>query len=348
MTNSSKTIVNATEKVMVLTSAAIFAVWSVTLFLHAGFAAIIGVVHAVFFLGGLYIVGSATRTITWPALVTFFSLGITCGSIDTLLLQALSSIGINETNFLRSIFVAAFDEVLMLLPLLLFIWKRPSSLCLLGVTDILLIAAACATGFGFAERVFAIQNVPSLSWLPLMPFSGIQTTPRDGNWLINTHGVLGAIAGVSIGVSLLWRKFDRTIAFLIASVGVAYGFADHAIIGSLARDSSGFISNSLAFMIARGWITLYVFLLGVLAAVAFDSYIIYRKMPAKCKPLSNQGKSYSVDWWKTQLEMRSIAFSAFRYKCLSSPEARAALANPTLAVLSSLVKRYKRLHPESV
>ncbi len=80
-------------------------------------------------------------------------------------------------------------------------------------------------------------------------------------------------------------------------------------------------------------------------AVLVDAYVIYLKMPARVKPLANQGSAYSRQWWSTRLEMRAVAFAAFHY-AHDSGAARSALAGPSLAVLSSLVKRDKKLHPD--
>jgi hypothetical protein len=245
---------------------------------------------------------------------------------------------------LRPLAVALIDITFMLAPLLLLLRRAGAALCLIGATDVLLMAAACGTGYGLVEHAFVIHRVPSVSWLWWMPLSGVAGTPRDAEWLINSHGVLAAIAGVTVGLAVLFRHRQKA-AWVLGASGAAYCLADRLILGSLGHEAGNKFVQGLALMLGWGWLTLWLFFAAVALAVCVDAYVIYGKMPPRVKPLANQGSAYSRQWWLTQLEMRAVAFAAFHYGH-DSGAARSGLAGPSLAVLSSLVKRYKKLHPD--
>ncbi|HEY9871402.1 MAG TPA: hypothetical protein V6D08_19750 [Candidatus Obscuribacterales bacterium] len=318
--------------------------WAGIIVVHAGGGAFISFWHALLFLTALTIAGSATRTIGWPALTLMFCWGAFSGSLALLVLQLIDVIGMGFNSPLRVPAVALIDEAFMLAPLIWLLWRSRAWWGLLGVTDVLLMAAACGTGFGFVEHAFVIHRVPSVSWLWWMPLSGIATTPRDAVWLINSHGVLAALAGATIGAGLLLRHKGKP-AWILAASGAAYGLVDRLILGNLGHDAGSPFGQGLAFMLGWGWLTLWLFFAGVALAVLVDAYIIYLRMPARVKPLGNQDSPFSGQWWSTQLEMRALAFAGFRYSHASAA-GRSVLAGRALAVLSSLVKRYKKLHPE--
>jgi hypothetical protein len=319
-------------------------IWAGIIVLYAGAGAFVSLWHACFFLAALTLVGSATRTIGWRALALLFCWGAFTGSLALLLLQLVDFIGIRFDNPLRVLAVALIDEGFMLAPLLLLLWRSQAWWGLVGITDVLLMAAACGTGFGFVEHAFVIHRVPSVSWLWWMPLSGIATTPRDAVWLINGHGLLAGLAGATIGAGLLLRHKGKS-ALILAASGAAYGLIDRLVLGGLGHDAGSSLAQGLALMLGWGWLTLWLFFAAVALAVLMDAYVIYIKMPAKVKPLANQGAPFSSEWWATQLEMRALAFAGFRY-AHGSGSGRSLLARRTVAVLSSLVKRYKKLHPE--
>lgn len=324
----------------------LLAVWAGIMLYTTSGAAFFSVWAGLFFLGILMLAGSGTRTVTHQVLLRLFFGGVFCASIAYFLLMGLSLIGIGYSSPIRPLAVAIVDGALMLAPLFLLLRRVGVGILLLGATDLTLMAAACGTGYGFIEHAHIAHRMPSVHFLAWLPLSGIATTPRDGTWMLNTHGVLCGLAGATLGLGLLFSSKGKP-ALILGASGFVIAFLDHLFIGNLAHDWSGAIALVLAAIVGWGWLTLGLFIAVVICAIAVDAYIINKKTPERVRPLAGQGASFTKDRWDTQLEMRAVAFGAFQHGRRTG-SAVTKLNKAIFAVVGSLVNRYKRLHPEFV
>ncbi len=286
------------------------------------------------FMGLLLLAGSGTRTVTHKALLALFFAGVFCATIAYLLLTAISFVGIGYSNPLRPLAVAIIDGALMLAPLLFVLRRAGAGIWMIGATDLMLMAAACGTGYGFVEHSYIAHRMPSVHWLAFMPMSGIANTPRDGTWLLNSHGLLCALSGATLGLGLLFSNKGK-MAWILALSGFVIALLDHLFIGILAHNWD----SPIGMLVGNGWLTLGLFFIAAVCAIAVDAWIINKTMPARIKPLQTD--------WGSQLELRAVTFGLFQRET-KIESAKKKLDRSILAVLQALVTRYKALHPEFV
>lgn len=321
-------------------------VWAGIMLFTTGGAAFFSAWAAFFFIGVLMLAGSGTRTVTHRVLLQLFFGGMFCSAIAYLLLMGVSFIGIGYSNPIRPLAVAIVDGALMLAPLLFALRRAGIGILLLGATDLMLMGAACGTGYGFIEHAYVAHRMPSVHFMAWLPLSAIATTPRDGTWLLNSHGVLCGLAGATLGLGLLFSSKGKP-AWILGASGFVIALLDHFFIGNLAHNWSDTIALGLATLVGWGWLTLGLFIAAVVCAISTDAYIVNKKTPERVRPLANQGAPFTKDRWDTRLEMRALAFAAFQHDNRAG-SAVTKLNKAIFAVLGSLVSRYQRLHPEFV
>lgn len=226
---------------------------------------------------GLAVVTSVTRTLTLMDLIQPFCLGgamLALGVLAGAIFDATVGTGTSRS---RALGIPLVEEVLKIAPVLWFLWGRRHAQALtVGATDILLLAAACGIGFGWVEDAFIRHNkgwTGSLAWLPTSETYG----DRHGTYLIAGHGAWTALAGLTLGFALILRR-PRLPMIGLAASGWLWSVIDHGRnnYGNAYRDA---LTSTLNFVTGSGWLTAYLLLLGICAAIALDFYFAYIALP---------------------------------------------------------------------
>lgn len=187
-----------------------------------------------------------------------------------------ASLGVGNGR-LRLFAIPMLEEILKITPLLWWLWRRRRGQALtMGVSDVMLLAVALGTGFGWAEGAFIRHHkgwTGSLGWLPTTEMYG----DRHGTYLIAGHGVWTGLAGITIGIALLLRRPRLPMALLAAS-GWLWAVMDH-VRNNYANHHRDALAATLNIITGHGWVTAYLFAIGVASALAVDFYLEFAAIP---------------------------------------------------------------------
>jgi RsiW-degrading membrane proteinase PrsW (M82 family) len=302
------------------------AVWLILMFRNTGEGGIEALWTAVEFVAVLVLVGSLTRTVSirlayWAFLMGGFMMGI-----------AYVGARMAPTDATRDFIVPPMEETLKMIPILWILWRgRKSQIWLMGATDFVLLAAASGAGFGMVEDAYIRHRRGwgggSLNWLPL--------TELSGGRLIAGHAIWTALAGVTLGLALLlWNrvKWSRSLA----PAGIVLSALDH-ISNNYGVGSTGPFASFLKGVMADGYLTLYLFLIGVAIAIGFDLYAIHRERPKlpECElPKVKGGMNGLKNQWAFLVDRRALAYVLFRSRGAST------LTRGNLLCLATIIDQF--------
>jgi RsiW-degrading membrane proteinase PrsW (M82 family) len=284
------------------------AVWLVATLAQTGAGGVMAIWTGMLFMLELILLSSATRTISIGAMATIFCAGGLMFGVAVLGGEALLLLDPDRGAALRRFTVPILEESLKLLPVLYYLWRgRKNTTWTMGMTDVLLLATACGAGFSLLEdaHILAHGDVNRLAWLP--------TTNILGGQMIASHAIWTGLAGATIGLALLLRSRGRT-ALAIGAAGYCWAILDHAQ-NNYRNRFHNFFSTALSGVTADGWMSVYLFVIAGMAAIAFDSYIIHGTL-AKF-PLKLPLRGGPVGWWSAWRfinNKRAFAFLAYQYR----------------------------------
>ncbi len=314
---------------------------SLTLF-QTGSAGLVALWASFGFLVEMIVITSATRTIRLNQVATFYCLGGAMMTVVWLIDSGFTMIEPNGNAVSRKLFTPFLEESLKLAPVVFYLWRqRRARARSWGASDILLLAAASGAGFGLVEDA-SIQHDfgrwHPVSWLP--------TTAVSGASLTVGHQIWTSIAGATLGLALLWRP-RKPFAYLLGAGGLLWSMLDH-FRNNFEVGHSGFVVNFLNFVGAHGWISLYLFVLGVIAVVGSDLYAVRGMLSSRPqlrlkggKPPAIHGEGHSLKaLWVYLLDRRALAYVLFRCRRSSG------LACKNLALLAAVLER-RLLRPSS-
>jgi RsiW-degrading membrane proteinase PrsW (M82 family) len=244
-------------------------------------------------LGGLFVLSAPTRTVTIGQLIQPLCLGGAMLGVAVLAGMIFDATIVPGAGRLRDLTIPLVEEVIKIIPVLWILWReRNGRAQTLGVTDLLLMAAACGIGFGVVEEAFIRHNEGWSRPLWWLPTSEIIRRPDGGTQLIVGHGVWTGLAGLTLGFALLLRRPRMTMT-TVGTSGLVWSFIDHAgtNYGSAYRDAFG---ATLRFVNGDGWVTAYLFLVVVVAAIFLDFYLLHfshRKLPEAKLPRPHVNQS---------------------------------------------------------
>lgn len=293
------------------------------------------------------VVTSLTRSVSLHRLAMAFLFG--GGAMGLMLLLGAPLGGLSSS--LRPLITVPLEEILKFLPLLamLFIGRSFSTWCL-GATDLLLTGACLGAGFAFAEDAYshAAANIPlsNLSvWLP--------SSELVNGRVISGHGVWTGLAGAVLGLAWLLRRQGK-LWLLLAPLGFVASMVDHLAL-NMSRNSAAeiaWLSSTLNFLSAGGYLPLILFLLALLATTAVDLYLQFKCLPAarEFRMPSRKDRSESLTaLWDCVLDLRRLCYAYCRYVRLESPAKRPNSLSMAVALLSKrLVNRYLAAEPVKV
>jgi RsiW-degrading membrane proteinase PrsW (M82 family) len=292
------------------------AFWLILMLINTGTGGIVALWTALVFMAELIALGSLTRTVSIRQLISVFMLGGFAMS-----LAYVFALFIPHTSA-RAFLVPPMEELLKIAPVLFVLWRgRNSTTRILGITDVMLLAAASGAGFGMVEDAYIRHHSgwpAQLDWLPL--------TEITGGRLIAGHAIWTTLAGVTLGFALLFRSRLKMAVALGAS-GLIWSVFDH-IANNYGVGRRGLFANFLNGIAGHGWTTIYLFVIGVVAAIGFDLYMIHGQLPPFPElklPKLQSGVNGLKTLWSFLVGRRALAYVLFRYRGASGI-ARAELA----------------------
>jgi hypothetical protein len=249
------------------------ALWLGSMALRTGVGTFVALWNVLLLMGALVIVTIPTRTVTVIELLAPFSLGGAMIGLAVFAGWAFDLAIGTKVGTIRALGMPLVEEVLKIAPVLWILWRqRQRRAWTFGATDILLMATASGAAFYWVEEAFIIHNHGSWSFVGRFPTTEI-TSYGNGSYLVANHAIWTAIAGLTIGISLLLRG-PRLRMLLIGAAGWAWAVLDHGAnnYNSNFRDAMSKVFNIVT---VDGHLSLYIFSLGVCFAVALDLYFAY-------------------------------------------------------------------------
>lgn len=265
----------------------------------------------------LFLIASTifTRTIPATLIMRMFLIGAFMMGIAAALAKVAHAVF--PDTMASTIVVPLLENTLFLAPVLWFICRKKTSIWLLGASDIMLLFAACGTGFSMVEAAWMRVTIPAYGDNPVwfLPNSVMMGDRIRGEYLCNDQSIWGTLAGVSVGLALLFRTGFPLWKF-VAVAGILLGLLDHFALNYRASHGlPDLIRNTTGGVLLNGQLTMYLTIMGVIATVAADLFALYR-VPTNMKPTaSKHARFFSRKWWRLELTARRMAYSFFRYLC---------------------------------
>jgi RsiW-degrading membrane proteinase PrsW (M82 family) len=310
------------------------AFWIVATLVQTGSGGVIAIWTGALFMIELIVLSSATRTISIGAMATIFCAGGAMFGLAVLGGNALLLLDPDRNALLRKFTVPILEESLKLLPVLFYLWRgRKKNTWAMGMTDVMLLATACGAGFSLLEdaHILAHGNVNRLAWLP--------TTNILGAHMIASHAIWTGLAGATIGLALLLRS-RGIIALPIAASGYCWAILDHTQ-NNYRINMHNFFGTALGGVTADGWMSVYLFVIAGMVAIAFDLYIIHgtlEKFPLKLALTGGLEGLWSA--WRFVNNKRACAFLAYQY-LRTSGSARTQIESIALEIAEEMAEEMR-------
>ncbi|MDQ1486887.1 MAG: hypothetical protein QOJ62_2580 [Actinomycetota bacterium] len=242
-------------------------------------------------LGALTIAAGPVRTLNWRAVV---GTGLTGYLALTALARALgrpvvSSLGAGSV-LATSVWVPLTELLSQLLPaIVLVVLVMRGRARRMSALDLMLIGAWSGAGFALYEDTQFGRG--GVHWSAGVPFSLLfpsESASHGGtSMLIAGHAVWAGLAGLSLGVAILYRKRFKN-AWLVAPIGVGVVLLEHAAVNGLSAVTSGgstpLLEKLVVVLTLGGWLTSLL----LVAGVAFFLWVEWRAVKPSPRP---------TDWW---------------------------------------------------
>ena len=221
----------------------------------------------------------------------------------------------------RKLFTPFLEESMKFAPVAAYLWRqRRERVWSMGASDVLLLAATSGAGFGLVEDAFIQHHFGvwhPVSWMPTTAILGTGLTIGHQSWT--------TLAGVTLGLALLWRP-RAPLGYFLGASGFLWSMLDH-FRNNFSVGRSGFIANFLNFITGHGWVSLYLLLFGVIAVVGSDLYAVRRMLGSRphlklqgAKPPEAYGSGQGLkSLWSFLVNRRSLAYVLFRCQHASGP-----------------------------
>ena len=313
--------------------------WLGNMILHTGSYGIAELWASLSFVTELVLITSATRTITLGRVAVFYCWGGTVMGVMWLISAVFTSFVPEPDAVSRQFFVPFMEESLKIAPVAFLLWRgRRSRSWTMGASDIMLMAAASGGGFGLVEEAyFHFHNgaTRALDWFPLTRINGPTLTVGHSTW--------SGLAGATLGLALLWRP-RKPVNYLLAGSGLLWSILDHSH-HNYGVERSGISVDLFNFFTGHGWLSLYFFVIALIAVLVSDLIVKHRVLPplpvlkTPLAGLLSSGKG-AMSIWNFLLTKRALGFAAFHYK-KEPPQVRSSQLDP---ILSALLLKLMRLH----
>ncbi len=297
------------------------AFWIGNTLLQTGSAGLAALWSSFGFLVEMILITSATRTIRLNQMPTFYCLGGAMMSVVWLVDHVFTILQPDGNAVSRKLFTPFLEESMKFAPVAVYLWRqRRARVWSMGASDVLLLAAASGAGFGLVEDAFIQHHFGvwhPVSWLPTTAILGTGLTIGHQSWT--------ALAGVTLGLALLWRP-RAPLGYLLGASGFLWSMLDH-FRNNFSVGHSGFIVNFLNFITGHGWLSLYLLLFGAIAVVGSDVYAVRQMLVSRpqlklrgAKPPEVYGHGEGLKWlWSFLADRRGLAYVLFRCQHASGP-----------------------------
>jgi RsiW-degrading membrane proteinase PrsW (M82 family) len=309
--------------------------WIGNMIVQTGWAGITELRASLYFVAEMVVITSATRTITLDRVASVYCLGGAMMGVMWLISAVFTSFVPSPDAISRQFVVPILEEFVKFAPVVFILWRQLASRSwTMGASDIMLMAATSGAGFGLVEEAYfhhALGPTRALDWFPLTRINGATLTVGHGTWT--------ALAGATLGLALLWRP-HKPLNYLLAGSGILWSIIDHSH-HNYGVDRTGFSVDFFNFVTGHGWISLYLFVFGVIAVVGSDLYAVRGMLSSRPqlrlqggKPPEIRGQGNSLKGlWASLVDRRALAYVLFR--CQRSSE----LTREKLARLATVLER---------
>jgi hypothetical protein len=302
------------------------AVWLGLMLLETGSHGIDSLWTNMVLLGGLVVLGSLTRSVTTRNLLPVFLAGGAMLGIVWVVVELLEGFGFEVGTKARPFLVGFVEEPLKLAPVAFVLWRgRKWRSWSFGATDVLLMGTASAAAFGLTEDAFIRDRFgwgDQVSWLP-----SAMTVPGHG--MEAGHLIWTALAAGAIGLALLWRYVNRNLAIGLAIAGIAWSAFDH-IGNNEGAIRNNDLADSMRAVTSDGYVTIWLFVIVVIAAIVVDAYVLYRSglpQPAELDPpKANAGIDGLRRAWEYRLDQRGLIYAEHQLRYAPEQKREEAIA----------------------
>jgi RsiW-degrading membrane proteinase PrsW (M82 family) len=316
--------------------------WLGNMIVHTGTYGIAELWASLSFVAELAMITSATRTIALDRVAVLYCWGGTVMGVMWLIGSAFTFFIPDPNAVSRQFFIPLMEESLKLAPVAYLVWRgRRSRAWSMSASDIMLMGAASGGGFGLVEEAYF-----HLHYGPTRAVDWFQLTRINGPTLTLGHSTWSALAGATLGLALLWRP-RKPFNYLLAGCGILWSIIDHSH-HNYGIDRTGISVDLFNFVTGHGWLSLYFFVIALIAVLVSDLNVIYRVLP----PLPELKTSFAgllssrmgaMSAWRFILTKRALAFVSFHYK-KEPPSIRGEQLEP---ILYRLLGRLMRLRSQS-
>jgi RsiW-degrading membrane proteinase PrsW (M82 family) len=295
--------------------------WMSLMLIDTHSAGLVALLASFGFIVEMIVVTSATRTVRLSLVARFYCWGGAMMSAVWLIDYAFTMVEPNGNALSRKLFTPFLEESLKLAPVAFYLWRqRRAQSRSLGASDVLLLTAASGAGFGLVEDA-SIQHSFG-TWHPVW---WLPTTAVSGASITVGHQIWASIAGATLGLALLWR-LREPLSNLLGVSGLLWSMLDH-FRNNLAVGRSGFFVNFLNFIGGNGWVSVYLFVLSVIAVVGSDLFAVRKMLSSRPQLKFKEGKAAGISrqgdglkgLWAFLVERRAFAYVLFRSQRLKGP-----------------------------
>jgi RsiW-degrading membrane proteinase PrsW (M82 family) len=305
------------------------ALWLLSTLVQTRMGTLVSLWTALLFAALLLLATLPTRTLTLAELIQPFCLGGAMIGVAVLIGWGMDAVWGTGATAARALGMPLVEETLKIAPALWVLYRLKERRWTLGVTDVLLLAAAGGLGFYWVEESFVIRNEGSWSFIGSFPTTDIT---GGGHSFIAGHAIWASLSGLGIGLALLLRG-SKLQMLLVGVSGFLWSVLDHGANNYIVT-VGGLFGRVLQFISAEGYLSLYIFLIGICGAVALDLYFAYIAVPKLAEVrLPSWPSSWDEarrSWWYLR-QRRQFAYAVARYQRESG------LVRARLAVISASV-----------
>jgi hypothetical protein len=215
-----------------------------------------------------------------------------------------------------AIVVPLLETILFLAPACWLLARNKSSTWLFGASDIVLLFACAGAGFSMVESAWMMNtflgNEHPIFFMSTATVSGDRIR---GLFLANDQSIWATLTGISVGLALLVRTSIPWWKALAAS-GIILCLLDHFSLNSRST-AFAFLGDITRGALLNGYGTLFICLLGIIAAVIVDFRALLR-VPRNLRPNAMSIEKFpSLRWWTLERISRRMGYSYFRYMTAS-------------------------------
>jgi len=317
--------------------------WLGNMFIHTGAAGVRELQASLYFVAEMVVITSATRTISLDLVARFYCLGGAMMGVMYLFSAVFTAFVPSPDAVSRQFVVPILEESLKLAPVVFLLWRgRIARVWSMAASDIVLLAATSGAGFGLVEEAYYhFHNGPTRA-LDLFPLTRI-----NGATLTVGHGTWTALAGATLGLALLWRP-RKPRNYLLAGSGILWSIIDHSH-HNYGVDRTGISVDLFNFATGHGWISLYLFVLAVIAVVGSDLCAVRGMLSSRPqlrlqggKPPGTRGQGDGLKGlWTYLVDRRALAYLLFRRQRSSGAR------RDKLVLLATVIERRLLKRPSS-